>query len=277
MSTIATFSRRQYLLQGLLIVVLFIMAQVLASACALLQLKLSGAVPDIATSDHLMQNHSRLFIRWTAGWYVLLLLTLWLTRLCRRNCMTVGRQSGASFRLFDAVRAVSSFLLLMMGCSALTAWWDLSDAGSTALFQSISSDPVGILTLCILGPLVEEWTFREGVARQLHRSGLHAIWAAGISGLVFALAHANPAQAVPAVIMGWALGLFYFQAGDLRLCFTLHVINNTLALVLLHFPSVDAAVSTLPPHILAVTAVACLSAGGYLIYKWTIQPLRQCG
>lgn len=276
MSSTPTDSRRKSLLQGLLIAVLFVMAQVLASVCALLQLNMDRIAQQLPFDNALLLRHPLVFIYWTAGWYVVLIIVLWWTRLCRRNCMTAGLKRAGRLHITDWCRALSAFLLLMVGCSTLTAWWDLPDAGSTALFQSINTDTVGILLLCLLGPLTEECVFREGIARQLHHCGLHPIWAACLAGVAFAIVHANPAQAIPAAIMGWALGLFYFQTGNLRLCFTFHVLNNTLALILLRFPAIDAAVCTWPPSWLAAITFVSLLAGSYIIYRWTLQPLRQC-
>lgn len=127
--------------------------------------------------------------------------------------------------------SICAILLLMLGLDSVLSPLGLSDNGVSDLFEDMTAHPLCVLTLCVAGPLTEELVFRVGVFRQLFRLGL-PLWAAAvISALLFAIAHGNLQQAIPAFVAGLTLALLFWRSGDLRLCLPAHVANNTLAVV----------------------------------------------
>lgn len=111
-----------------------------------------------------------------------------------------------------------------------------SDNGTIATFEAMKSNPLCLLLLCVVGPAVEELVFRAGILRSLYIKAFPAWLAVGISALLFALIHGNLAQGIPAFLIGLLFGWQYLRTGNLRICLPAHILNNTLAIVLLFYP-----------------------------------------
>ncbi len=103
------------------------------------------------------------------------------------------------------------------------------------LLASIPRTPVnialGLFAIAVVAPLIEELLFRGLLQNAL----MHHVpaWAAILlSALFFAVVHMQP-LAMPALMaLGAAFGYIYYKTGSLRMTIILHMINNTLALVL---------------------------------------------
>ena len=117
---------------------------------------------------------------------------------------------------------------------------DMPDWLENAL-QGLTGGNVWINFLCvsIFAPFFEEWLCRGMVLRGLLNykkadgsNGIKPVWAIVISAAVFAAIHGNIWQALPAFIIGLAMGLVYYKTGSLKLTMLMHFVNNTLALVM---------------------------------------------
>ena len=170
---------------------------------------------------------------------------------------------------------LTAFLLLVLGNSALAVVLELPDDGVSEIFMAVKDAPFAWLTLCLVGPLIEELIFREGIARQLRSLGMRTFWAALLSGAAFGMVHMNLAQAIPAIILGTALGLHYFRTNDLRLCLTAHVLNNTLAIILLFFPELETTLAGVSAPILGSIGAVLILAGGAWTFVLTKNILKQ--
>ena len=244
---------------------LFVMAQMMAGTCATVQLNLSNLANGGEMNPMLILAHPKVYVLWMLIWDLILLLLLWMTKVVRRNYLTAGRHSEPPLSPSYVVSLLTAFLLLVLGNSALAVVLDLPDEGMSEIFMGVKDEPFAWLTLCLVGPLVEELIFREGIARQLRSLGMRTFWAALLSAAAFGIFHMNAAQAVAALLLGTALGLYYFRTNDLRLCLSAHVLNNTLAVVLLFFPELDTALASISTPILATVAAVLIVAGG----AWT--------
>lgn len=91
---------------------------------------------------------------------------------------------------------------------------------------------VNFLCVSIFAPFFEEWLCRGMVLRGLLGRGMKPGWAIAVSALFFAVIHANPWQAVPALLLGGLFGYVYYRTGSLRLTMLMHFTNNTFALVM---------------------------------------------
>lgn len=102
-----------------------------------------------------------------------------------------------------------------------------------ASFEKLIYNPLGILFICLLGPLSEELLFRGGVQADLstyfRRNSYLPVF---ISALIFSLAHMNPAQLPAAFVLGLFLGYAYWLTGSILTPLFIHVVNNSLAVVL---------------------------------------------
>lgn len=267
--------RGKALLQILLILMLFLMAEVMAGICATIQLNLSNFANGGEIDPMLCLAHPKVYVLWMLIWDLILLLLLWMTKVVRRNCLTAGRHSEPPLSPSYVISLLTAFLLLVLGNSALAVVLELPDDGVSEIFMGVKDEAFAWLTLCLVGPLVEELIFREGIARQLRSLGMRTFWAALLSAAVFGVAHGNLAQAIPAIILGTALGLYYFRTNDLRLCLTAHVLNNTLAIILLFFPELETAFSGISAPILSTIAAVLILAGAAWTFVLTKNILKQ--
>lgn len=89
----------------------------------------------------------------------------------------------------------------------------------------------GVLAIAVIGPIVEELVFREGICGYLIRSGSspwRAIW---ISATLFGIIHFNPAQIPFAILMGVIFGVIYTKTGNIVLTSIIHILNNSIAMI----------------------------------------------
>lgn len=87
-----------------------------------------------------------------------------------------------------------------------------------------------LLTAVAAAPLVEEYAFRGVLLRALAPCGRR--FAIVISALLFALAHGNLLQGLPAFVIGLYLGYLADQTGTPLYTAALHLLNNAVALAL---------------------------------------------
>lgn len=97
------------------------------------------------------------------------------------------------------------------------------------VFIGLGSDPWGIVSIAIIGPVAEEVLFRWGIMRHYMPGG--AWRAILISALAFGIIHMNPAQVPFAAAMGVMLGILYWRSGSIAWPIALHILNNSLACV----------------------------------------------
>lgn len=156
-------------------------------------------------------------------------------------------------------------LLLSLGLTLVLTPLHLSDGGSTLLFEGMKHDALCVLLLCVVGPVTEELVFRSGILLGLLKNGVPPVWALALSALLFALVHGNLAQGVVALIVGLFLGQAFLHTGNLRLSAPLHIANNTLAVVLLFFPAIEAPLESLPAAVSVVLGIVVAALGGALL------------
>ncbi len=163
--------------------------------------------------------------------------------------------------------------LLAVGLSFLLQPLALPDDGNMAMFAAMKHNVLCMLLLAVVGPITEELVFREGIQRSLSASGIPHIWAAAATAVLFSLVHTNLAQAIPAAILGFALGLLYIKTGNVRLSCAAHVLNNTLALLLLHFPESETWFSDTPTLSVLLGATLFVCGASLLAFWWRRTPV----
>ncbi len=98
-------------------------------------------------------------------------------------------------------------------------------------FLAMANNVWGILAIAVVGPVVEELVFREGMQGHMLRSGVPAWRAIIISALCFGIIHFNPAQVPFAFGIGLILGIIYYKTGNVVLTSLIHVLNNSAAVM----------------------------------------------
>ena len=82
--------RGKAFLQILLILMLFLMAQVMASICTTVQLNLKNLANGSDLNPMLVFASPKVYVLWMLIWDLILLPLLWVTKVVRRNCLTAG-------------------------------------------------------------------------------------------------------------------------------------------------------------------------------------------
>ena len=196
--------------------------------------------------------------------YLLLITLLWLLRLMSERPF----QNFARPFLRSYAGLLAAFVFGAFGVSMLLHPFQLDDLGHlTQLYQMLGSWP-SLLLICVLGPVIEEVVFRDGIQRHLTADGMRPWLAIVISAATFAVIHMNMAQAVPAFILGIGLGWLYQKTGDMRLCVPAHIMNNTLAVVTVKFTYIDSAMQQLPVAAGIAAGGALVVAAVWLFYKF---------
>ena len=99
-------------------------------------------------------------------------------------------------------------------------------------FVELCHSPLGFLSVCFIGPLIEELIMREGVLGSMLRRGVTPWTAIILSSVLFGAMHFNLSQFIFATIGGIALGILYYKSGNIILPLIVHALNNTFSSIL---------------------------------------------
>lgn len=146
-----------------------------------------------------------------------------------------------------------------------------------ATFDNLQASWLGIFSIAVFGPVLEELLFRGAITRELlKRYKPHK--AIFLSALIFGLFHINPAQVVNAFLVGLVFAWIYYKSGSLVPCILLHVLNNSLSVYLsLKFPEAETMGELLgggTAYYLLVVFSVVVFAGMFLLMRR--MPERQC-
>ena len=143
------------------------------------------------------------------------------------------RMSRGLLRSVEPRTLLISTLLVffsMFAINIFVKWFPLEDNLSD-VFNGLSHNPLGILGLAVLAPVLEEVLFRGAIQGALMRF-YGRPWPAIITAaLVFGIFHWNPVQVVCATLLGTVFGWIYYRTGSLLSVIVGHVLNNTFAVM----------------------------------------------
>lgn len=138
------------------------------------------------------------------------------------------RPCGAAMMVYGLLLGVSTIFLVDFILSYLTFLPDLNAETFDALDRSV----LGIASVALTGPVAEELLFRGVITSHLSSRYQPALKVALLSGLIFGVFHLNPPQVVAATMSGFIFALLYLKSGSLLPGIIVHVINNSLSVVL---------------------------------------------
>ena len=95
----------------------------------------------------------------------------------------------------------------------------------------LAHNPIGILVLCIIAPIAEEYLFRGLMMRKMLRWNISPWYAIIASSIMFGLIHLNPAQIPGAIILGIVMAWMCYRTKSLIPGIIIHITNNTLCLI----------------------------------------------
>ena len=164
--------------------------------------------------------------------------------------------------------AFGAVITLALGFSFVLSPFELPDNGTTAMFNIMKDNPWCLLLLCVVGPLLEEFVFREGILRNLALKTMPPLAAAAISAFIFGIVHGNWAQIIPAMILGFIFGLFFIRTGDIQLSSRAHILNNSLGVALMFFPQIEVWTTSLSQPVGLTIGGVLILAGIVLLSLW---------
>ena len=114
--------------------------------------------------------------------------------------------------------------------TALENFMDLPDYMGQDIVD-MAHNPIGILVLCIIAPIAEEYLFRGVAMRKMLRWNISPRYAIIASSILFGLIHLNPAQIPGAIILGIVMAWMCYRTRSLIPGIIIHITNNTLCLI----------------------------------------------
>ena len=114
--------------------------------------------------------------------------------------------------------------------SALESFMDLPDYTEQEIVN-LEHNPIGILMLCIIAPIAEEYLFRGLMMRKMLRWNISPWYAIIGSSIMFGLIHLNPAQIPGPIILGIVMAWMCYRTRSLIPGIIIHITNNTLCLI----------------------------------------------
>ena len=142
---------------------------------------------------------------------------------------------SVSFLLYGILAGLSSMFILdfiMSHLSFLPDWMKNT-------FNVLQSGWIGIISVAVLGPILEELLFRGSITKVLLQkySPTKAIL---YSGLIFGIIHFNPVQVVGGVLLGFLFAWLYYKSGSIIPGIVIHIMNNSLSVYSnINYPGVD--------------------------------------
>lgn len=136
--------------------------------------------------------------------------------------------------IFTSIAARPLFLSVLLVFTSIWAlnifvqWFPLEDQLESQ-FDGLSHNILGVLSIAVFAPLLEEVLFRGAIQGYLMRRMRSPWLAIIISSLVFGIFHMNPIQIVYATLLGFVFGWIYYRTGNLLSVILGHVLNNSIA------------------------------------------------
>lgn len=115
---------------------------------------------------------------------------------------------------------------MSMWTGYLSEWITTPSEEFIRAMKIMMGNPLGVISVVILAPIVEELVFRGAIMGHLLKTGKSPVFAIVVSSLVFGIVHGNLEQAPFAFILGLALGWVYYRTGSLLPSIFMHFINN---------------------------------------------------
>ena len=126
-----------------------------------------------------------------------------------------------------------------------------------------------LLSISIVGPVVEEILFRLLVFNSLERVTKNPWFAIIVSGVAFGVWHMIFVQSVYTAIMGCMMGLIYYKTRNIFVTMFIHIFNNTIG-------NLPAALNTdvINNAITAISYIMIIPAIVLLVVLWNTKPER---
>ena len=172
----------------------------------------------------------------------------------------------------SAALAIVSIILLMFASNILTEWMQLDNIMADQ-FSAMAQTTPGAFAIGIVGPIAEEYVFREAIQGGMLRYGARPWVAYFVSALIFGIVHANPAQIPFAFLVGLAFAVVYMHTRSIIPVIICHIINNSTSVVLMNIysDSPDIQFSDIMGNAATIITFAFALIGGFALLKYSIE------
>ncbi len=154
----------------------------------------------------------------------------------RKNFFTAVSASGL---LVSTALVFCSMLFLNGAVSLINEFYPIPDM-MEEIFDGLSHNILGVLSIAVLAPILEEVLFRGAIQGYLMRTYSNPYIGMVVASLVFGIFHINPVQVIYASLLGFILGWIYYRTGSLLPVIIGHVLNNSIACIsMLFFDDVE--------------------------------------
>lgn len=138
--------------------------------------------------------------------------------------------------------------------------------------HALANNPIGVLTIVLIGPLSEEIIFRHGMLGGMLRRGVNPWITILVSSLLFGIIHWNPIQILFASVLGVMLGILYTKSKSILPSLLYHIINNSISVVVMWISGKEQdpteELFDTPLFFISVTIVAAAICIPAYIYYW---------
>lgn len=179
---------------------------------------------------------------------------MWCGAILSFNYFVCKRQTGESLRFDFSMKNMSTMAMsfsLFLGMVFISNsvveliptegkfWGDWYQSLQQMMLLSMQSPWLMFILAVVMAPIFEEIVFRGIILKGLLNRGVSPTVSIWISALLFGLVHGNPWQFVGGAMMGFALGLIYYQTKTLLIPMVLHALNNGVALASIYLIGED--------------------------------------
>ena len=189
--------------------------------------------------------------------------------------INVARPGVSELKPKSTLLAIASVVLLMFASSVLTEWIQLDNIMAEQ-FSAMAQTLSGALAIGVIGPIAEEYIFREAIQGGMLRYGARPWVACVVSAFIFGLVHGNPAQIPFAFLVGLAFAVVYMHTRSIIPVIICHIINNSTSVVLMNIYSdnSDIGFNDILGKTPAVVAFALSLAVGLLLLRLFLKQSR---
>lgn len=147
------------------------------------------------------------------------------------------RPSELTLQFSHVGKVLGTSVVLIIGMGMWTNYLnELAGLPNTMeeVFNTMINNPLGIISIVIMAPLMEELLFRGAMQGYLLRKWKNQIWAIVLPALLFGIVHGNPMQIPFAFVTGLILGWVFYRTGSLLPGMLMHFVNNASSVLLYH-------------------------------------------
>lgn len=189
--------------------------------------------------------------------------------------INITRTGLSELKAKPAALAILSLILLMFASNILTEWMQLDNIMAEQ-FSAMAQTLSGALAIGVVGPIAEEYVFREAIQGEMLRHGARPWVACFVSALIFGLVHGNPAQIPFAFLVGLAFAVVYMHTRSIIPVIICHIINNSTSVVLMNIysDSPDIQFSDIMGSTATIVAFALALIGGLALLRFVVKQTK---